>query len=62
MSRHIADQPRTRSSARLTAFLRQERAALPHSTTLHLQSRPKARADNATKAAHYLRIARGRQA
>ncbi len=61
MSRHIADQSRTRGNARLTAFLRQARAALPHPATLQLQSRPKTR-DAAVKPAHYLRIERGQQA
>ena len=58
MTRHLADQPRTRSASKLAAFLRQERADRPHPSTLALQTRPKPRTHAARKAAEYLRIAR----
>lgn len=62
MTRHLADQPRTRGNARLREFLRQEREVGPHPATLTLQARPKARDDNPRKTTEYLRIARGLQA
>lgn len=62
MSRHIADQPRTRGAARLRAFLRQERAEGLHEAIRSLHARPQARSQDSRKAAEYARIARGKLA
>ena len=62
MTRHLADQHRTRGNARLREYLRQERAEMPHTATLSLQARPKARDDRDRKTAEYVRIARGFEA
>lgn len=58
MSRHLADQPRARGTARIREFLRQNRAETPHAATLSLQTRPKSRDEKNRKAVEYLRIAR----
>ncbi|MEE2859221.1 MAG: hypothetical protein ACU0DH_07300 [Paracoccus sp. (in: a-proteobacteria)] len=62
MTKHLADQHRTRGSARLREYLRQERSEMPHRATLTLQARPKDRDQQDHKAAQYLRIARGAEA
>lgn len=62
MTKHIADQDRTRGQARLRHFLRQEREDMPHSATLSLQARPKARDDRTRKPVEYSRIERGQKA
>lgn len=62
MTRHLADQPRTRGSARTREFLKQERAEGMHAAIRALHSQPKARSDDSRKATEYARIARGKLA
>ncbi|MBM3604551.1 MAG: hypothetical protein FJX25_07275 [Alphaproteobacteria bacterium] len=59
MSRHIADQPRTRGGARLREFLRQERAEELHQVIRTLHARPQTRVEDSRKASEYARISRG---
>ena len=62
MTKHVADQTRHRGAARMTQFLRQERATMPHDSSLKLQARPQSRDGQRRKAAEYARIERGHQA
>ncbi|WP_410218907.1 hypothetical protein [Paracoccus sp. (in: a-proteobacteria)] len=60
MSKHLADQPRTRGMSRLAAFLQHERADGLHKAVRSLHARPQSRTEAGRKIAEYLRIARGR--
>lgn len=60
MTRHLADQPRTRGTARAREFLKHERAMGLHAAIRSLHSQPKTRSDDNRKASEYARIARGK--
>ncbi|MDO5631271.1 MAG: hypothetical protein Q4G22_05465 [Paracoccus sp. (in: a-proteobacteria)] len=60
MTRHISDQQRASSTARLRAFTQHERQSGMHPAIQALRSRPQTRAEDGRKTAEYLRIARGR--
>ncbi|WP_282602390.1 hypothetical protein [Paracoccus sp. PARArs4] len=62
MTKHIADQPRLRGQSRMQHFLRQDRDAMPHESSLSLQSRPQGRDGQLRKSAEFARIERGRLA
>ncbi|MDN5567148.1 MAG: hypothetical protein L0G27_00090 [Paracoccus sp. (in: a-proteobacteria)] len=62
MTKHLADQPRTRGMARTREFLRQERTEGMHAAIRALHSQPQTRAGDSRKATEYARIARGRLA
>ncbi|MDO5612728.1 MAG: hypothetical protein Q4G14_05725 [Paracoccus sp. (in: a-proteobacteria)] len=62
MTRHISDQHRAASTARLREFTRQERQSGMHPAIQMLRSRPQTRADDGRKMTEFLRIARGRMA
>lgn len=60
MTRHISDQSRGPSVARLREYTRQEREDAPHPAIQLLHRQPKMRGEGNRKMAEYARIERGR--
>ena len=58
MSRHISDQPRGASSARLREYTRQDRESGTHPAIATLRNRPKDRSGENRKMAEFARIER----
>ncbi|MFV0384314.1 hypothetical protein [Paracoccus sp. (in: a-proteobacteria)] len=60
MTKHVSDQPRSHSEARLREFTRQERESGVHPAIDTLRSRPKDRSADGRKTAEFARIERGK--
>ncbi|WP_304615555.1 hypothetical protein [Paracoccus sp. (in: a-proteobacteria)] len=61
MKKHVTDRPRSTGTARLRAFVRQDREAGPHPSITSLHKRPQTR-DESRRAVEYARIMRGHSA
>ncbi|MBW7055115.1 hypothetical protein KY389_00220 [Paracoccus bogoriensis] len=61
MRKHVTDRPRSTGTARLRAFVRQDREAGPHPSITSLHKRPRTHVGS-RRAVEYARILRGHSA